>query len=965
MAKIFNCLEDMRPRVGLQPIIKFLVLSVLWLWLTVPGIVSAQVPGQVVDIPDANLAAAVRNALNLPPNAPLTEAAMQTLIRLEYRGEGLSPDKKITHLTGLEYAINLGGLDLREHQISDLVPLQNLTNLTWLRLWKNQIIDVSPLQNLTNLKELLLDENQITDVSPLQNLTNLSWLLIGGNDPSIDITPLQNLTNLRGLSLYRNQITDVLPLQNLTNLTRLWLEENQITDVSPLVGLVNLELLRLAGNPFSDTSPLAELLAQNPELDLDIDPALPRPWKITGPWLWMIAPTEAGQGGANSTDVDSLADVSGGAVTETVVAINGAAEGEPVGSFVWTLGDIAATGRNNINALVNRIGFAQGNVDDHSAYALITLESATVQSDVTMRVGSDDSIKVWLNGEVVHKKAIGRGAVDYQDSFAVDLGAGDNLLLVKVSERGNTWSMFVGIDAEVTAIYKPLIVEEPLPYVYWIDSGTDKIQGADYDGSNVQDIVTTGLRTPTGIAVDLPEGKVYWIDSGTDTIQRANLDGSNIEDIATGLRTPTGIAVDTFSGILYWIDSGTDTIERVKLDGSSAPGIVVTTGLKTPTDIALDPYDPNLGKMYWTDSGTDTIQRANLDGSNIQDLVTTGLRTPTSIALDLDAGKMYWTDSGTDKIQRANLDGSNIEDIVTTGLRTPTGIAVDPEAGKMYWVDSGTDTVQRANLDGSNIEDIVTTGLKTPTSIALNIPQIASSDPPPEPPGLDDPVDVNGDGQVTVVDLAIVAIFYGTQVPDGANIPADVNSDGTVDLADLTAVAEAIDAAGNGGELSADDVAAVLEAIADIEGIPEAPNALSGGNRAYHNVAAALADARLDKRIPETVLKVLLHLFSESVAIPETTALLPNYPNPFNPETWIPYELAESADVTVHIYSVKGDLIRTLALGHQPVGIYQAKSRAAYWDGKNAEGERVASGVYFYTLTAGEFAATRKMLIRK
>ena len=99
--------------------------------------------------------------------------------------------------------------------------------------------------------------------------------------------------------------------------------------------------------------------------------------------------------------------------------------------------------------------------------------------------------------------------------------------------------------------------------------------------------------------------------------------------------------------------------------------------------------------------------------------------------------------------------------------------------------------------------------------------------------------------------------------------------------------------------------------------------------------------------------------------VPAKTALLPNYPNPFNPETWIPYHLSDPAEVTLSIYSTDGRLVRTLALGHQDAGIYESKSRAAYWDGRNSVGERVASGLYFYTLTAGDFAATGKMLIMK
>ncbi len=93
--------------------------------------------------------------------------------------------------------------------------------------------------------------------------------------------------------------------------------------------------------------------------------------------------------------------------------------------------------------------------------------------------------------------------------------------------------------------------------------------------------------------------------------------------------------------------------------------------------------------------------------------------------------------------------------------------------------------------------------------------------------------------------------------------------------------------------------------------------------------------------------------------------LLANFPNPFNPETWIPYQLAKPAEVTITIYAMDGQVVRTLALGHQPAGMYQTRSRAAYWDGKNAFGEPVASGVYFYTFAAGDFTATRKMLIRK
>ena len=99
--------------------------------------------------------------------------------------------------------------------------------------------------------------------------------------------------------------------------------------------------------------------------------------------------------------------------------------------------------------------------------------------------------------------------------------------------------------------------------------------------------------------------------------------------------------------------------------------------------------------------------------------------------------------------------------------------------------------------------------------------------------------------------------------------------------------------------------------------------------------------------------------------IPAETALLNNYPNPFNPETWIPYHLAEDADVSLTIYDANGALVRTIDIGHQTAAKYDARAKAIYWDGRNRFGEQVASGIYFYSLSAGDFSATRKMVILK
>ena len=202
--------------------------------------------------------------------------------------------------------------------------------------------------------------------------------------------------------------------------------------------------------------------------------------------------------------------------------------------------------------------------------------------------------------------------------------------------------------------------------------------------------------------------------------------------------------------------------------------------------------------------------------------------------------------------------------------------------------------------------------------------------------------DVNRDGTVNILDLVLVASSFGQQIPAGN--PADVNEDGVINVVDLVTVAGAI----GGGAAAPSLYPQALDAFTAV-------NVQQWLTQAQH---VDMNDAMLQRgiRFLEQLLVAL---------IPKETALLVNYPNPFNPETWIPYQLAEPADVTLTIYAVNGTVVRTLALGHKAVGIYQNKSRAAYWDGNNEVGESVASGVYFYTLRAGEFTATRKMLIRK
>ena len=198
--------------------------------------------------------------------------------------------------------------------------------------------------------------------------------------------------------------------------------------------------------------------------------------------------------------------------------------------------------------------------------------------------------------------------------------------------------------------------------------------------------------------------------------------------------------------------------------------------------------------------------------------------------------------------------------------------------------------------------------------------------------------DVNGDGRVDIQDLVLVAGRLGK----AAENREDVNGDGVVNILDLVLVAGMIDNAA--GAPLIDSHGAIMLRTTDVKQWFEGARRL------------ALGDVTLQRGVE--YLQNLLEALT-----PERTALLPNYPNPFNPETWIPYHLARDSVVRISIYSSKGILVRKLDLGLQPEGYYTDKHHAAYWDGRNDGGELLASGVYVYQFRAGSYHGSRRMAI--
>ena len=226
--------------------------------------------------------------------------------------------------------------------------------------------------------------------------------------------------------------------------------------------------------------------------------------------------------------------------------------------------------------------------------------------------------------------------------------------------------------------------------------------------------------------------------------------------------------------------------------------------------------------------------------------------------------------------------------------------------------------------------------------------------------------------QISAAGIEVPVTFHAVSDTEAPPIKADVNNDGSVNVLDLILIASSFGRSGqNNADVNRDGVVSILDLIlvaGMFEGAAAAPAAQPQVPKTLTTVEVQgwLTDARsLEVRDPIMkrgfmVLEQLLVFLT-----PRETELLANYPNPFNPETWIPYRLAEDAFVALTIYDGSGGVVRTLEIGHRIASAYESRSKAIYWDGKNGLGEQVASGVYFYTLTARDFSATRRMVILK
>ena len=716
-----------------------------------------------------------------------------------------------------------------------------------------------------------------------------------------DMSPLAGLTNLRSLNLRKNRISDISPLAGLTTLTHLLLRENHISDISPLAGLTNLKELHLSSNSISDISPLAGLT------------------KLSVLYL----------SDNNISDISVLAGLT--QLSSLYLNANSISDISPL---------VGLTKLKQLHLRRNRIS-------DISPLAGLTnlffLDLNTnFISDISPLVTntglrSGDTVIVWVN------------PLSYQSIHTHIPTLQSRGVTVQLNDRTPTPPLKILGDNQQGApgatLEQPFVVEVrdqngvafvgvPVTFTITAGDGTLSVTNTitDEDG-RAQTTLTLGG------------------DFGTNTVE-ASVEG--IAEIATftalpeiefHFPVPAGISLIHVPLKVRTVDEGAGTIESVGNLYDALGGAGVVNFL-----ITYDSQDQEWRSFFVpSDKGTPADTPLTDDTG-----IIASLRAPVSLHL---SGIPLGTDgnSSISLNQGLNVVGLPLRDrriervshlfkLDGIGGNVPVIILADGNEFK---------AVGQANDPG----DIPITGGQ---AFVMNAQRAAKVDisgagwtNPPEtaaaPPMVLSGIKVGDTTPVLGLRGSIVVEETGINKANFRITVKNLSSDKTI-----TGVTG--DGEGMGYQLTVVEVetghAARIGDILEISA--QSPDPSVGVEPLQYTVIA------------EDVKRSLIQLPAlVAYEIPTETELLRNYPNPFNPETWIPYRLAEDAFVTLTIYDLSGQVVRTLDVGHRIAAVYENRSKAIYWDGRNDVGESVASGVYFYALTAGDYFATRKMVILK
>ncbi len=862
----------------------------------------------VVIFPDTNLRLKVVETLGKPNNAKITSREMLTLTTLNADNAG------INEIEGLQYAYNLTTLTLNNNNIVDADPLASLTQLTTLSIDNNDITDVAAIGFLQQLETLSLENNKISDIVPVMALTELKTLHLKGN--LLDYASLY-----ASIPVIQQQGVEV-AFETRTP-TKLIKKSSSTRGLAGSTSIVTISVQDENGIGFSEV-----------------------PVTFTG-----------------TTPNGHLS------ITETVTDWNGTARA------ALMLGPTA--GENTVRTSVPE-------VPQPLIFTITTIDGNTF---------------VHIPDEHLHAKITDTLGISRNSQLTAE----DMSKLTKLEARNANIQNLTGIEYAYNLIELDL-GSEYLEKVGYVNSNTvtnfsplevlDQLTDLDLSRCSLSDISSLANLTQL-MTLRLSDNPISDITplSGLTQLKELWLWSDSISDITplSGLTQLEKLDFSYNSTSDITPLSGLTQLKELWLTGNAISDIIALSELTQLEflllgDNSISDITPLSGltqlKFLWLRdnpisditplSGLTQLEKLSLERNVISDvspLVALNLKellvwgnplSYTSINTHIPAMQAKGIEVNFENIAHPALmkiSGDGQTGISGTPLAVPFVVEVQNERGQLmrdvpvtFTIHSGggilSPTTTKTDADGKARATLRlgwTPGTTTIRATADGLKgyvlfkattTLLTDDRMAE--------DVNADGVIDVEDLVLVAASFGAAPIPGVLPDTDVNGDGVVNNEDVTLVLAALEATSTPAGPSFD----TQPTVASLQHwIAEAKRRNTG-------------DATFQRGI--LILEQLLVALT-----PKETALLPNYPNPFNPETWIPYQLAASADITISIYSADGKLVRTLALGTQPVGIYESRSRAAYWDGRNALGEPVASGIYFYTLTADDFTATRKMLIRK
>ena len=952
-------------------------------------------------------------------------SALAGLIKLQQ----LSLSGDILDISALAELIELTGLYIIGSNISDISALKGLTKLRSLNLASNSVSDLSPVAELTDLTWVVLTSNNITDLSPLVENTGLGIgdeVRLHGNPLSYrsiytHIPALQE----RGVEVFFDNRTPhrirIVSGNNQQGLPRTALENPLVVEIQDRNGAafegVSIEFsvassggtlsvtsvttnsngraectLTLGPNPGTNTVTVSVTGITQTETFNAEGIRIPKTWEIISgenqqdlPGAPLVNPFvvevrdqfDNPFSGAQVT----FAVTSGGgrlSVTTATTDSNGRAEstltlGTNPGTNTVTVSVTGIQEKQTFNAegirIPETLDIVSGN--DQEGLPGAALENPFVvevrdQSDkplpgvqVTFSVSSGGGT---LSATSVTTDSDGRA----ENTLTLGPNPGTNTVTVSVtgSQEGQTVTaegirvpktleIISGNDQEGlpgAALENPFVVEvrdqsdKPLPGVqvtFSVSSGggtlsatsvtTDSNGRAENTltlgpnpGTNTVTVSVTGSQegqTVTAEGIRIP--KTLEIISGGDQegLPGAALENPFIVEVRDQTDKPLSGVVVAFS-----VTSGGGTL--------SATSVTTDSNGRAESTLTLGP-----------NPGTNTVTVSVTGIEEVQTFTAEGIRIPLA----------FWIISGGDQ---QGQTGAALDNPFVVEVRDQSGgplpgaqiaFSVSSGGGTLSATSATTDSNGRAESiltlgpnPGTNTVEVRVRGIQEKQSVSA----IAELPPIPQ--------DVNRDDVVNILDLVLVASDLGDE---GTDLAADVNGDGIVNILDLVMVAGAL------GDAAAAPSAWYRDLERDFLS-PSLSTRLIAPTRA--TVEGWLVQAQtLDLTDVASQRGVLFLERLLAALAPKETALLPNYPNPFNPETWIPYRLAEDAAVTLTIYDTNGIMVRRLDVGHQLAGFYESQSQAIYWDARNGFGEGVASGVYFYHLSAGEYSATRRMLIQK